>query len=46
MANKAVYLVNTIAVSLPNLHVIDGMKQMAKLIYPDVYSEIEDPFAA
>lgn len=46
VANKAVYLVNTNAVSLPNLHVIDGMKQMAKLIYPDVYSEIEDPFAA
>ena len=40
-----VYLVNTNAVSLPNLHVIDGMKQMAKMIYPDAYAEIEDPFA-
>ncbi len=46
VANRDVYLVNTNAVSLPNLHVIGGMKQMAKLIYPDAYAEIEDPFAA
>ena len=24
---------------------IDGMKQMAKMIYPDAYAGIEDPFA-
>ena len=46
VANGDVYLVNTNAVSLPNLHVIDGMKQMAKMIYPDAYAAIEDPFAA
>lgn len=45
VAQKTVYLVNTNAVSLPNLHVIDGMKQMAKLIYPEAYATIEDPFA-
>lgn len=45
VANGDVYLVNTNAVSLPNLHVIDGMKQMAKMIYPDAYAGIEDPFA-
>ena len=45
VANGDVYLVNTNAVSLPNLHVIDGMKQMAKFIYPEAYAEIEDPFA-
>ena len=45
VANEDVYLVNTNAVSLPNLHVIDGMKQMAKMIYPDAYAAIEDPFA-
>lgn len=45
VANGDVYLVNTNAVSLPNLHVVDGMKQMAKLIYPEAYAEIEDPFA-
>lgn len=44
VANGDVYLVNTNAVSLPNLHVIDGMKQMAKMIYPDAYAEIDDPF--
>lgn len=43
--NKEVYLVNTNAVSLPNLHVIDGMKQMAKMIYPEAYAGVEDPFA-
>ena len=43
--NGAVYEVNTNAVSLPNLHVVDGMKQMAKLIYPEAYAGIEDPFA-
>ena len=43
--NGAVYEVNTNAVSLPNLHVVDGMKQMAKLIYPEAYADIEDPFA-
>lgn len=46
VVNGNVYLVNTNAVSLPNLHVIDGMKQMAKMIYPDAYAGIEDPFAA
>lgn len=45
VANEDVYLVNTNAVSLPNLHVIDGMKQLAKMIYPDAYAGIEDPFA-
>ena len=45
VANSDVYLVNTNAVSLPNLHVIDGMKQMAKMIYPDTYAGVEDPFA-
>lgn len=45
VVNGAVYQVNTNAVSLPNLHVVDGMKQMAKLIYPDAYAEIQDPFA-
>ena len=45
VANGDVYQVNTNAVSLPNLHVIDGMKQMAKMIYPDAYAGIEDPFA-
>ena len=45
VANGDVYLVNTNAVSLPNLHVIDGMKQMAKMIYPEAYAAVEDPFA-
>ncbi len=45
VADGAVYQVNTNAVSLPNLHVIDGMKQMARLIYPEAYAEIADPFA-
>ena len=46
VVNGDVYLVNTNAVSLPNLHVIDGIKQMAKMIYPDAYAGIEDPFAS
>ena len=27
------------------LHVVGGMKQMAKFIYPEAYAEVEDPFA-
>ena len=45
VVNGDVYPVNTNAVSLPNLHVVDGMKQMAKFIYPEAYAEVEDPFA-
>lgn len=45
VSNKNVFQVDTNAVTLPNLHVIDGMKQMAKMIYPDAYAEIADPFA-
>ena len=43
VVNGNVYLVNTNAVSLPNLHVIDGMKQMAKMIYPDAYAGSKIP---
>ena len=45
VVNGDVYPVNTNAVSLPNLHVVDGMKQMAKLIYPEAYAGVDDPFA-
>lgn len=45
VVNGDVYRVNTNAVSLPNLHVVDGMTQMAKRIYPQAYAALEEPFA-
>ena len=29
----------------PNQHVVSAMIEMAKDIYPDVYQDVEDPFA-
>lgn len=45
IVNGDVYQVDANAVSLPNLHVIDGIKQIAVLVYPEAYADIENPFA-
>ncbi len=43
--NKEVYVIDNGASSLPNQHIVDALKQMAKAIYPEQYAQIEDPFA-
>lgn len=43
--NGAVYYIDNGASSLPNHHIVDALKQMAKAVYPEQYAEIDDPFA-
>lgn len=43
--NKEVYAIDNGASSLPNQHIVDALKQMAKAVYPEQYAQIEDPFA-
>ena len=40
-----VYVIDNGASSLPNQHIVDALKQMAKAIYPQQYAGITDPFA-
>lgn len=42
----AVYAIDNGASSLPNHHIVDALKQMAKAVYPEQYAGIADPFAA
>lgn len=42
----AVYYIDNGASSLPNHHIVDALKQMAKAVYPEQYAGIADPFAA
>ena len=43
--NKDVYYVDANTLNQPNQHVVSAMIEMAKDIYPDVYQDVEDPFA-
>ena len=43
--NKAVYYIDNAASSLPNQHIVDALKQMAKAVYPEEYASVADPFA-
>ena len=43
--NKDVYYVDANTLNQPNQHVASAMIEMAKDIYPDVYQDVEDPFA-
>ncbi len=43
--NGQVYAIDNGASSLPNQHIVDALKQMAKAIYPEQYTDITDPFA-
>ena len=42
--DKAVYQIDNDTVNRPNNHVISAMIEMGKDIYPEYYSDIEDPF--
>ncbi len=45
--NKAIYLLeNSDALNRPNQHVVSALVEMARLAYPDVFGDLEDPFAA
>ncbi len=44
--NSAVYYIDADASNQPNNHVIDALIQMAKLVYPDQFTEFDDPFAS
>lgn len=44
--NGDVYALDNNASSLPNVHVVDALKQMAKAVYPEQYADVEDPFQA
>ena len=44
--NGEVYYIDNGASSLPNHHIVDALKQMAKKVYPEQYASVEDPFAA
>ena len=43
--DKAVYQIDNDTVNRPNHHVVSAMVEMAKAIYPEVYKDLEDPFA-
>ena len=43
--DKAVYQIDNDTVNRPNHHVVSAMIEMAKDIYPEVYKDLEDPFA-
>ncbi|HEY8345746.1 MAG TPA: ABC transporter substrate-binding protein [Symbiobacteriaceae bacterium] len=43
--NRAVYYIDTAASSLPNHHIVDALKQMARAVYPDQYAAIGNPLA-
>ncbi|MBL3716208.1 ABC transporter substrate-binding protein [Lactococcus garvieae] len=39
--NKAVYYIDNGRSSLPNQHIVGAMKEMAKVVYPDVFKNLE-----
>lgn len=41
--NNAVYYIDNGASSLPNHHIVDALKQMAKAVYPEQYKDIVSP---
>ena len=41
--NNAVYYIDNGASSLPNHHIVDALRQMAKAVYPDQYKDIDSP---
>jgi iron complex transport system substrate-binding protein len=43
--NAEVYQLSSDDVNQPNQHVVSAMVEMAKYIYPDVFADLEDPFA-
>ena len=43
--NKEVYAVDGDTINRPNHHVVSAMVEMGKLIYPDVFKDVADPFA-
>ncbi|MBQ7678741.1 MAG: ABC transporter substrate-binding protein [Butyrivibrio sp.] len=43
--NGAVYAIDGDAISRPNQHVISSMVEMGKLIYPEAFANVKDPFA-
>ena len=43
--NDAVYYIDATSSNQPNNHTVDALIQMAKLVYPDVFAELDDPFA-
>jgi iron complex transport system substrate-binding protein len=46
VANGDVYLMElSNELNQPNQHVVSAMVEMAKYIYPDVFADLEDPFA-
>ena len=45
VTNGEVYSIDGDTISRPNHHVISSMVEIGKLIYPDEFSGVEDPFA-
>lgn len=45
ITDGAVYAVDGDAINRPNQHVVSAMVEMGKLIYPDAFSDVKDPFA-
>ncbi len=46
IANEEVYLLDANEINRPNQHLISALVEMGKVVYPDAFAEIEDPFAA
>lgn len=40
LQNKAIYKIDTNASARPTHHIVTALKQMAKAVYPDVYSAL------
>lgn len=42
---KQVFYIDNEAASLPNQNIVKALKQMAKTVYPEAYTDIENPFS-
>ncbi len=45
IVNEDVYELDANAINRPNQHILSAMVEMGKILYPDAYAEVEDPFA-